>query len=204
MPNHVRMRPIACAAIVALLVIAGNGSARRFSFEAQNFRIVWNPMTFRSSTPAEIRCRVTLGGTWVAAELAKVTNSIMGRITEAAAEGCQQIITFLGETLPWEVRYRDFIGTLPRIQQIETEFRNMHILLRSGLFGCLFISTIGSEVTANWAFEGMAERPHLVILVNTNSEPIRSEGCIERTLRLEGTGRPTIRGGETFFQVFLI
>ena len=120
MPTRVRMRLIACAAIVALLVIAGNGSARRFSFEGQNFRIVWNPMRFITGTET-ISCRVTLGGTWVSRDLAKVATTTIGRITEAETEGCSERITFLREMLPFEVKYNAFIGTLPRIQQIETE-----------------------------------------------------------------------------------
>lgn len=206
MLTRVRIWLIACAAIAALLAIAGNGSARRLSFEGATFRIVFNPLTFRSSAGEEIRCRVTLGGTWVGENLAKAATSTMGRITEATAapENCG--VEFLTETLPWEVKYRAFTGTLPRIEQIETVFRPMAWRLRFSLFrSCLFATTIGSDVFANWVFEATRGRENLVILVNVASERIfAGTECTGLYETLSGTGRPTFRGTEIFFQVFLV
>ena len=207
MRTRVRMWLIACAAIAALLVIAGNGAARRWSFEGQTFRVVWNPMNFRPAIGTVIRCRVTLGGSFVERDMAKVTGSTIGRINEASIEGCVEgegEMRFLAERLPWTLKYQSFTGILPNIQQILTTFGAMEFRWRTGLFStCLFP---GNEVPVAFVFgwEALGRERDLVRANLSEAITLNSSDCAGVSLRVGGVGTPTYRGSVQAIRVFLI
>ena len=112
---------IAAISATALLgMIAGGASAR--SLEVTNwengFRIVWNPLRLEAGG-REASCPVTLEGTFERHTFAKLTSERVGKVTEAAVGTCtRNTATALRETLPWEVKYNSFGGTLPSITSI--------------------------------------------------------------------------------------
>ena len=112
----------ACTALVAALGLAlavGSASANRLSYSNQAFRIIWTSLTFsEAGGNFPIRCPVTLEGSFSSATMNKTREAVVGSITNAAVNnaGCTEgQATILTETLPWQVRFESFTGTLPNI-----------------------------------------------------------------------------------------
>jgi len=112
---------IAAIAAIALLGMAVSAASARnleVSNSANGFRITWNPLTLEAAG-LEARCPVTLEGTFERSSIAKRTTENIGRVTGAAVGTCtRNRATALTETLPWEVRYSSFAGTLPNITSV--------------------------------------------------------------------------------------
>ena len=119
---------IAAIAATALLGMAVSGASAR-SLEIRNsangFSIAWSPLRF-AAVGREGACPVTLEGTYAAATIAKRAGTSMGRITGANVGTCtRNTATFLRETLPWEVQYQSFTGTLPTITTVSLNLIRM-------------------------------------------------------------------------------
>jgi len=110
----------AIAAIALLGMAVSAASARNLEnprFE-KGFRIVWTPLTLEAGGRS-IRCNVTLEGTYERSSIAKLAGNRIGRVTSANAGECTRgTATALRETLPWEVTYNSFTGTLPVIRTV--------------------------------------------------------------------------------------
>lgn len=107
--------------MVALLLAMATGTARAdvLTMSDQTFRIVWHPVKFVTSFGAEIQCNMTLEGAFAAREVVKATGSEQGTVTRASIASCSVgTITVLTATLPWEVEYQSFAGSLPNITAI--------------------------------------------------------------------------------------
>jgi hypothetical protein len=104
-------------ASLLLAMAVGTASANRLSVRSQAFSTVWTPLSF-SFGGAVIRCNVTLSGSFESTTISKVAGRI-GAVTGASANTCSgATVTVLTETLPWDVNYVSFAGTLPRISSI--------------------------------------------------------------------------------------
>jgi len=119
-----------CSYATALTVIAllamtvGAASARNLEnprFE-RGFRIIWTPLTLEFGGRS-IRCNLTLEGTYERSTIAKLARNRIGKVTEAKFAECSRgSATALRETLPWEVTYQSFTGTLPAITSVTQNF----------------------------------------------------------------------------------
>lgn len=115
-----RNRSSAFAALAAALVLgcaASSASANKLSYSNQGFRIMWARLTFSESGGGlPITCPVTLEGSFHSATLAKVISALVAHITRASIGSCQEgHATILSASLPWDVSYQSFSGTLPSI-----------------------------------------------------------------------------------------
>jgi hypothetical protein len=108
-PTHVKRKAIPPMRTLARLVLAGlaaavllcsylaPASARSFSIENRNIRAVWRELTFeqkRESEPAvgQIRCHVTMEGSFHESTIAKVAGALIGVITRAiVAHPCREV-----------------------------------------------------------------------------------------------------------------
>lgn len=110
--------PLAAIAAIALLVTAVSAaSARNLEIPGftRGFRIVWTHLHL-SAAGREADCPVTLEGDFAARTFAKNNLTNLGRVTEAMVGTCtRNTATVLRATLPWEVTYQSFGGSLPNI-----------------------------------------------------------------------------------------
>lgn len=112
----------AFATMLAALTLAlaiGTTNARNLSVSNQNIRAVWASLEFGNTVlSGVIRCPLTLEGSFSSATIAKVRETLIGRISRASVAGANctnATMTIHQESLPWHIRYRMFFGTLPRI-----------------------------------------------------------------------------------------
>jgi len=142
MRTHSKLILAALAATMLLAMGISTASARSLSVNERNFEVIWNeafgaPKTklafIAPSASVNVRCRVTLLGSFVERTIKKETTITQNRINHAELESCAGgTATIRTETLPWNSRYRSFTGTLPRIRSITI-----------GLIGATFLVTAG-------------------------------------------------------------
>ena len=118
-------------ATLMLCTAVGTAFARNLSYTPQNIRATWAALNARGGV-AEIRCPLTLEGSFHSRTHAKVARSLIGAITEAESDftACTGgiIVPFNGveiydgrvppRSLPWHLTYDSFVGTLPNIRGI--------------------------------------------------------------------------------------
>lgn len=149
-------------ALTAALVMAatvGTASARNLSLSEQRFRAVWTPLTFTGfGGLIQIRCNVTLTGSFHYRTIVKSRGALIGFVTSAAlTRPCsggeawilngvevQEGVTTTN-TLPWHVLYDSFRGTLPRIEGVRIGMIGAQFLLNAGGNRCLYASTSASQ-----------------------------------------------------------
>jgi hypothetical protein len=108
----------ALLAALALSAAFSTATARIFSFSNQNIRATWASLEFQS-IEGNIRCPVTLEGSFHARTLAKVRGTLMGSITRAfVRETSCNGGRFLPKELPWHLTYESFVGALPDIASL--------------------------------------------------------------------------------------
>jgi hypothetical protein len=146
---------LAAAALASALTTA---SARNLSLSNQNFRIVWTPLTITEDGIFNIRCNVTLEGSFHYRTIVKTLGSLIGFITRAEVDratcrtntsfrvdmatwnGRELILTAAtANTLPWHVTYEGFNGTLPTITGVRILLRSIRFTLEVPVTGCLGI-----------------------------------------------------------------
>ena len=170
---------LAALVSTAILAIAvGGASARAFSVNERNFELIWNnaltgKTKFHFIAPAasiNVECNVTLLGGFSANTIAKNTGINQGTVRHGELEGCVGgTATIRTETMPWNLRYRSFANTLPRIRSINIGLTSAKLLV-TGSNGLIcepqteanhpFVSIIGN--TARRTETGLEE---------TNREP---------------------------------
>ncbi|MFL5909756.1 MAG: hypothetical protein ACJ768_04200 [Gaiellaceae bacterium] len=113
------------AALTMLAAFVPRASARAFSFDDNNFRAAWNSIEFASESITSIRCPLTLEGTFVSRTVAKRVGAVIGRVIRAdvrgglaAGECTNGSVRANTETLPWDIAYDSFAGTLPNITSV--------------------------------------------------------------------------------------
>jgi len=127
---------IAAITATALLGMAVNAASAR-NIEIVNwekgFRITWNPLRL-AAAGREAACPVTVEGSFSAHTFAKRVGTGVARITGLSIGTCtRNTATALRETLPWEVQYSSFSGTLPVIRTIS--FNVIRASFRANLEG---------------------------------------------------------------------
>jgi hypothetical protein len=185
---------LATFALVVLFMTVSGASANRLSLNNETFRIVWDPMTFITRAGTRITCKVTFEGTFASRVISKTGGAQIGSITAASFERCSETMRFLTETLPWPIAYRDFIGSLPNIEQMGTTFTRINF--KWGLIStCLYTVVAENPLSVYWV---RRETTSQIILVQP--EPpmwIRSVDwwCPSEDIRMSGSGAATIRSG---------
>lgn len=124
--------------------------ARYLSTSSQRIRGTWSRMDI-SGGFGTVECEMTLQMTLHSGTIAKVTNSLIGYVTEATVRSpCRRGgATVLREGLPWHVRYATFSGTLPNVTSISTRVTGASLSIREPTFGmtCLASTTISEPIS---------------------------------------------------------
>lgn len=102
------------AAALLLALATASATAGRLSTSNDRFRIVWTSLTFGRGPSGQVQCSVTMEGSFHSATLRKSVGALVGSITRATFP-CVELNQ---SSLPWHLRYRGFIGTLPSISGV--------------------------------------------------------------------------------------
>lgn len=147
----------ALAAGAAVALLACTASAARLSTSEQGFEVEWQnffPQTelLIAAGGNSIVCEITFLGT-LNRTIAKTVGVAMGRFTHATMGRCSEgTMIALEATMPWEILYREFSGTLPSytsigvsIPRFSLRFRN-----RAGTLECLISVSAMNPVIARF------------------------------------------------------
>lgn len=142
---HQRRRSLALAGLVAafaLAVAVSPAPANRLGLDSSRFTFAWEILTFEY-TGAEVRCGVTLDGTFHSTTYVKTNGRLVGYVNRATLGACTGgNVTVLTAGLPWHLVYTSFSGTLP----LPTSVRHLIIGLafaieEGGGLACLLRTT---------------------------------------------------------------
>jgi hypothetical protein len=191
---HRRGKALFAAALATsvLTVATGSAAANRFAFSEQALRIVWSGESkFRAE---RVRCPVTLEGSFHSRTISKVTNSLIGFITSAAATqaGCEGgSIRFLNgtetqfNTLPWHWRYAVFTGALPNIVSVKLIIVGASFKVGNCLYRSLETQPLVVSLELNGVGGVTALRLEESATIRRNEE---GELLCERFVTVEGRG----------------
>jgi hypothetical protein len=215
MRKSVLLALTALTAAGALASAVGSASARNLSISNQSFRAVWNPLTLTAGG-VEIRCRVTLEGSFHARTIAKVVGSLIGLVTRALVgrpcTGLGEAFVFngsevlLGRTtensLPWHIKYLGFNGVLPRFEGIRLSLTGPRFAIVGFLGACL--STYGGATTTVNGTVNVEAGGRVTGLTAEPRPEVPGTGTCPSPGRFSGTGAVTLLGTATPITVTLI
>jgi hypothetical protein len=192
----------AFAALTMLAALTSSAFAGRLRTSEQNFRVDFRPLTFNAAGRT-ISCPITLTGRFASSTIAKEIVRNQGSITAVNPVTAGEpnpctggSITVLTETLPWEVRYASFAGTLPNISRIRLRLVGVRFQINAGGTVCLAGTTAAEPSLGeiNLAAGGVAQR-----LIADETAGIRLGGGFLCSLAgnsfFQGTGTVTNAAG---------
>lgn len=143
--RQARMRVLAgLVAALLLALAAGSAHATSIEYSEQLFRILFARLAFaESGGGVSIRCPVTLEGSFHESTFAPERGDSVAGITSAQIGACQEgEATILERSLPWDVTFQSFTGTLPNITTIRHELIGAAFEVEPGLgIRCLALTT---------------------------------------------------------------
>lgn len=134
MRNRFTTAVVALAAAL-LLALSITAAASRLSYSVKEFRIMWATLSFSAEEGGvSITCPVTLEGSFLERTSIKVRDALSAKITNATVGTCREgSATILAATLPWDVTYQSFTGTLPNITSVRYALLNAAFQVEPGL-----------------------------------------------------------------------
>ncbi|MBS1870914.1 MAG: hypothetical protein JSS99_14765 [Actinobacteria bacterium] len=150
----------ALAAAVVMASAVGTATAGRWSTSEQRFRINWASLEI-SGFATNVRCAVTVEGSYHYRTFLKTTGALLGTITGVTARhpctggelwffnGTENLEgTTLANSLPWVEAYESFTGTLPRrVGFLRKLWRGLKKLLKATFLGITIRCTYTTSVT---------------------------------------------------------
>jgi hypothetical protein len=152
---------LSATALLGIAVSVASANHLEVLWWERGMRVTWgaaNPMIFGGGNfEAEVRCQVTLEGTFHSHSYAKVEGTLLGYITAASVAACTGgSARILTATLPWHVRYESFATALPLFTQITVRVIGAAFLIEEEtLFGrarCLARSEANNPVKGIFEF----------------------------------------------------
>jgi hypothetical protein len=211
---------LALAGLGAACVLAtaiGTATARRFELSNQTFRIVWTLFRVGNEAGApEIRCPITVEGSFHSRTFSKVNAQEIGKITRArgntAAPPCAfnngaEGFLLLENTVPWEVLFLSFAGTLPRIERIRLGIAGFSARVTFFTRLCLYQSTNGAPAIGELSLSVETGEVSRFRFDETVAIPGRLENpflTCPGTEKLEGTGTVTVLNSTTRITIRLV
>ena len=209
MRTTVKLTLAALTAAVLLASMVGSASARNLSVTNRDFRVVWAPLSFSDAFRFfAVRCNVTMEGSFHANTIVKTLHTLIGNITRAivgrpctggeawAWNGTEGALTGVS-SLPWNMSYEGFTGTLPTIAGIRVLLRNTKFSIRSGI--CL-----GTYTLTNWNFTFIVAADRTVTITPGTESFEPSEGECPSLIYSGTSSRITLLGTATSITVTLI
>jgi hypothetical protein len=217
---HTRLLLSAFVAALALSASISTAYGRRIQLSNQTFRVVWsgaNKLTFaEEANGSTVVCEVTIEGSFHSRTLSKVCGQLIGYVTRArVTRPCEggEAWTLDGveratQTLPWHIRYRNFSGTLPRIELIGVQLIGTAFLVLIGPVGCLYKSTVAQPSEGNINVDPLTGTVTTIDALNISSIPLFQDLtglrlCPEQGF-LRGTGSATVQNSTTRITVRLV
>jgi hypothetical protein len=118
-------------------------TAGRISTSNTKFRVTWASVRFfTAESEVEVRCPLTLEGSFHSATLRKTRGALIGALTRGIVKGdacAGGTVTVLQESLPWHVTWESFRGTLPRIEAVAFLLRRYEFRLEVSSITCLYL-----------------------------------------------------------------
>ena len=179
---------MALVAAGVLFVVTGASSARSFSLTEAGFAAGWRSMSFTMSGTT-LRCQVYMEGSFASRTLAKVVGSHVGSVEIAfATEGiCTGgSATVKEETLPWNVEYNSFTGTLPNITGLKLEVIGTGFKTEVSGLRCEFLTSTREPLMMRITVSSGAMRE----LEPLRESTIRGSGFLCETAALSGVDSP--------------
>jgi hypothetical protein len=207
MRNRTKVALAGLAATLTMALAVSSASAGRLSYSSRIFRIVWTSLTFsESGGNFPITCPVTLEGSFHSATMRKVLNTRVAHITRAIVNdpACSEgHATILRESLPWEVTYQSFTGTLPSINGVRHVLLGAAFQIEPGLgIVCLAQSSSGFPAAGDAAREA---RGNITSLTPDSSLAIPVTGTACPTAGIfSGSGEVYVLGTTTRVRLSLI
>ncbi|MFL5909759.1 MAG: hypothetical protein ACJ768_04215 [Gaiellaceae bacterium] len=203
------------AAFTMLAAFVPGASARTISVDENGFRAAWAGLEFQSESITTIRCPVTLEGTFTGRTIVKRLDAVVGRVIRADVRGNLPECTggtarANTESLPWDIIYKGFEGTLPNITGIRVDLNRASFEIDSLDFlipKCN--STTSLTEPASGTISVVREAGGLLKFDRLTADPTRRIACrdpFEFNLRGNFRGEATVarRGSTTRILVSLI
>lgn len=193
------------AATLALTVAVGNAAANRLSFDERSFRITWSDFRFAVGNEISgweaVHCALTLEGTFASTTFIKTRGSTVASVTRATAGTCTGgTVTVLLESLPWELTYQSFAGTLPNVSSLLFD-----VIFFGVRVGTMSHSCLGRSSTVHplaWRFrpgERLILTPEVPFTI-----PVTGTGCEGLEMQAGGEGFVARLGTSTTMRFSLI
>jgi hypothetical protein len=199
-------------AVVAMtmVVICSAASASRLEIPngSRGFRFGRINSTEFITTMGSINCELQLSGTWRSRTITKSAGAVIGEVNTGQLVNCSEgqigLMLTTG-TIPWEVRYSSYTGTLPEITSVTFQVVGFRILIRPiGGISCLYRSTAEAPLVFNAPVtrERIFDR---AVIVNASRIPLNAPtmGC-PGILEIRGEGSMTVAGEFASVQIRLI
>jgi hypothetical protein len=192
---------VAAAVALAVGIFASTAFARNFSTSSQTLRATFREVRVTGAF-GNIVCQVTIEGSLHTRTIAKVVGSLVGYITAASLGPCSAgQATILRETLPWHLRYANFVGNLPNITQFILGIIRFSIRVREPLLTCL----LESRPTETLALGLLREPTSRLLLTAELLGTIRANDCGMAEGRIETNEGPvTVLNSTTRIRLTLI
>jgi hypothetical protein len=159
MRKHAKVLITALTAAATLAALVSTATARNLSTSERSFRVTYSSLEFTSNA-ANIRCGLTLEGSFHTRTIVKSVGALLGYLTRAiirrpctggtmwahSGETNEVLGSTVANNLPWHIQYGGFAGTLPNISSARLVFPGNLVTIRASLFG---ISTLCEYVTTN-------------------------------------------------------
>jgi len=218
------MRPYArhlltvLGAAIVLSALVSTASANRLSISNRLIRVTWSSLSFQGEGLAEVKCPVTLEGSFHSATIRKVVGALIGAITRANVrrpctggtawahngEANEVLGGTVRNALPWHLTYEGFGGTLPNITSLRVLLARALFLIRASFGFTILCSYITGPENGGNPTGIIAIGAGGVASTITESGSITSGDPFCPGGTFEGTGRVMLLGNTSSISVRLI
>lgn len=115
MATHTRLLLAALASTLLLATAVATASASEFTIGDREFKMTSEGLSFQAAERT-VRCPVTLQGSFGSGTFPKTVEARVATVSRVTLGACSGgTVRVLTETLPWNLLYTSFAGTLPNI-----------------------------------------------------------------------------------------
>jgi hypothetical protein len=172
---------LALLSSAVMMACLSTSAAATFSSSSQTLRATWARLSFQDPFGNTLVCPITLEGSFHNRTFVKGIYNLVGNITRALIGPREQCVggeaTILTETLPWNMRYQSFTGTLPNITSIRFLIANASIRWHSNALGATCLFTSRETLAEHLSFTLSREAGGGLTSATTAGEITSNEAC---------------------------